>query len=75
MEKKFYYNYEDAKKEAQLFAQANNGTCIDSSTDDRQMQDADYDDLSANLSWSGEVGCFNVEDGNGDVIGIFAYWD
>ena len=77
MRKEFYYSYEDARREAEAYANEHGGHIAPHSAavDDRTA--FDYEDRGArNLSWSGETAAIVVRDNSSyEDIAIFAYWE
>lgn len=78
MRKEFHYHYEDAQASANAFANENGYTIAKNeiSASENTMQGCTYmDDEADNLCWGGEVSAISVEDNNGNIQGIFAYWE
>lgn len=78
MKKEFHYNYADAKRSAEAYANENNYYVSDHEAlmDERSMSGCNYmDEQADNLCWSGEVSAIIVEDIEGAQKGVFAYWE
>lgn len=77
MDKFFFLKYDSAAKAAEAYANEHN--CFygssEISADSKMMQGCDYDDDSVNLSWDGEVSAIVLENYEGEMVAIFAYWE
>ena len=77
MRKEIYYNSEDARKRAELFAEANNGFVDTRSAMVDSKMSFDYeDDTLLDMGWCGECEAYRVRSNdNYAEIGLFGYWN
>lgn len=79
MKKELYLAKSEAKHYAEMFAEDLAGAAVKDETSHAVASDAstfDYVDRDMNnVCWSGELAGYTVTDADGQLVGIFAYFD